>query len=110
MTRPFLTSLLLFGLSGPALAQPPEKAASTPAATVYPAVKFGVMSFLQYAAELHERDGYNAFDVTAATSTSKRDSRSAFASVLRQTCARRPTSTSIGTWRCASSTPRSTCR
>src|SRR5688500_14339106 len=64
MTRPFLTSLLLFGLSGPALAQAPEKAAATPAATVYPAVKFGVVSFLQYAAELHERDGYNAFDVT----------------------------------------------
>jgi hypothetical protein len=27
-------------------------------------VSFGVMSFLQYAAELHEMDGYNAFDVT----------------------------------------------
>ena len=33
-------------------------------ATVYPAVKFGVVSFLQYAAELHESDGYNSFDVT----------------------------------------------
>jgi hypothetical protein len=27
-------------------------------------VTFGVQSFLQYAYELHERDGYNAFDVT----------------------------------------------
>jgi hypothetical protein len=27
-------------------------------------VTFGVVSFLQYAAELHEQDGYNAFDVT----------------------------------------------
>jgi hypothetical protein len=27
-------------------------------------VTFGVVSFLQYAAELHESDGYNAFDVT----------------------------------------------
>jgi hypothetical protein len=64
MTRLCLTSLLFLGLSGPALAQAPEKPAAAPAATVYPAVKFGVMSFLQYAAELHERDGYNAFDVT----------------------------------------------
>ena len=30
----------------------------------FPAVTFGVVSFLQYAAELHEQDGYNAFDVT----------------------------------------------
>jgi len=27
-------------------------------------VTFGILSFLQYAAELHEEDGYNAFDVT----------------------------------------------
>lgn len=63
MNRFLLTSLLSLGLSGPALAQAPDKAAAPPA-TVYPAVKFGVVSFLQYAAELHERDGYNAFDVT----------------------------------------------
>jgi hypothetical protein len=27
-------------------------------------VTFGILSFLQYSAELHEEDGYNAFDVT----------------------------------------------
>jgi hypothetical protein len=27
-------------------------------------VSFGILSFLQYSAELHEEDGYNAFDVT----------------------------------------------
>jgi len=58
-----LTSLVLSSLAGPALAQTPANAAGTPA-TTYPNVTFGVTSFLQYAAELHERDGYNAFDVT----------------------------------------------
>ena len=42
---------------------PGRKPAAAPA-TAYPSVTFGVVSFLQYAAELHERDGYNAFDVT----------------------------------------------
>ena len=36
----------------------------TPAPTNFPAVTFGVVSFLQYAAELHGSDGYNSFDVT----------------------------------------------
>ena len=31
---------------------------------VYPRVTFGVVTFLQFAAELHEQEGYNAFDVT----------------------------------------------
>jgi len=64
MHRLCLTSIVLLGLSGPALAQAPGNAAATPATTDYPAVTFGVISFLQYSAELHERDGYNAFDVT----------------------------------------------
>jgi len=54
---------LLWTLSAPALAQSPENPASTPQAAT-PAVTFGILSFLQYAAELHEEDGYNAFDVT----------------------------------------------
>jgi hypothetical protein len=54
---------LLWTLSAPALAQSPENPTSTPQ-TSTPAVTFGVLSFLQYAAELHEEDGYNAFDVT----------------------------------------------
>ena len=59
-----LTSFVVLSLSGRALAQTTPDAATTPATTNYPAVTFGVVSFLQYAAELHESDGYNAFDVT----------------------------------------------
>jgi hypothetical protein len=36
----------------------------TPIPTNLPVVSFGVVSFLQYDAELHESNGYNAFDVT----------------------------------------------
>ena len=85
VNRLCLTSLVLLSLSGPALAQDPEipvtaPVPATPAPTPVPApadagpattapvnvpaVTFGVVSFLQYAAELHESDGYNAFDVT----------------------------------------------
>src|SRR5262245_42559504 len=35
-----------------------------PPAGNFPVVSFGVLTFLQYQAELHEADGYNAFDVT----------------------------------------------
>jgi hypothetical protein len=63
MTRFCLTSLVFLGLAGAAAAQTPDSTAAGPA-TTYPTVTFGVSSFLQYAAELHERDGYNAFDVT----------------------------------------------
>ena len=63
MNRLFVTTTLLWTLSAPALAQSPENPAPTPA-TGTPAVTFGILSFLQYSAELHEEDGYNAFDVT----------------------------------------------
>lgn len=63
MHRLFLIAIVWFGLSGPAMAQAPEKPA-TPATTNFPAVTFSVQSFLEYRAELHEMDGYNAFDVT----------------------------------------------
>ena len=59
-----LTSFVVLSLAGRALAQTTPDAATRPATTNYPAVTFGVVSFLQYAAELHEQDGYNAFDVT----------------------------------------------
>jgi hypothetical protein len=59
-----VTAIVFLCLSGPALAQTPANTAATPPDTTYPAVTFGIQSFLQYAAELHERDGYNAFDVT----------------------------------------------
>ena len=65
MNRLGLTSIVLLGLCGPALAQAPEKpAATTPPTAAAPVVTFGVVSFLQYAAALHEQDGFNAFDVT----------------------------------------------
>ena len=55
--------MAMWGIAGAAFAQSPEPAAAAPAASA-PAVTFGVLSFLQYDAELHEQDGYNAFDVT----------------------------------------------
>ena len=58
-----LLSLVMSSLAVPALAQTQgAPAGSRP--TAYPFVTFGIDSFLQYSAELHERDGYNAFDVT----------------------------------------------
>jgi len=44
--------------------QTSPRGAVTPAASNFPVVSFGVQSFLQYDAELHEANGYNAFDVT----------------------------------------------
>jgi hypothetical protein len=66
VNRFLLTTIALLSLSGPALAQAPpaEDTQDTSSSTSFPAVKFGVLSYFQYAAELHERDGYNAFDVT----------------------------------------------
>ncbi len=61
-----LTALVWLSLAGPALAQGPENPTPAPATTVAtaPVVTFGVLSFLQYSAALHEQDGFNAFDVT----------------------------------------------
>ena len=53
MNRLFVTTTLLWTLSAPALAQSPENPATTPSTTT-PAVSFGILSFLQYSAELHE--------------------------------------------------------
>jgi hypothetical protein len=64
MNRLWLTSILLLSLSRAALAQTPADAPPTPATGDFPVVTFGVTSFLQYDAELHESNGYNAFDVT----------------------------------------------
>jgi hypothetical protein len=56
-------SLVMSGLAVPAQAQTQgAPAGSRPSS--YPFVTFGIDSFLQYSAELHEQDGYNAFDVT----------------------------------------------
>jgi hypothetical protein len=64
MNRLCLTSIVWLSLSAPALAQAPENPPATPASGTFPVVTFGVVSFLQYSAELHESDGYNAFDIT----------------------------------------------
>jgi len=63
MNRLSLAALLLLSVSGPSWAQTPADASDT-RATSYPHVTFGATTFLQYSAELHEQDGYNAFDVT----------------------------------------------
>jgi hypothetical protein len=47
-----------------AAAQAPERPASTPISSSFPSVTFGILTFLQYQAQLHESNGYNAFDVT----------------------------------------------
>ena len=64
MNRLPLTAIAMLSLCSSAWAQTPEKEAPTPAPASYPVVSFGVVSFLGYSAELHESDGYNAFDVT----------------------------------------------
>jgi len=64
MNRLCLTSIVLLSLSVTAFAQEPQDAAAAPPTAPAPIVTFGVVSFLQYDAELHESNGYNAFDVT----------------------------------------------
>jgi hypothetical protein len=54
---------MVFGWSGVASAQTTPDPANTNTANEG-RVTFGVVSFLQYGYELHERDNYNAFDVT----------------------------------------------
>src|SRR4051812_20801927 len=63
MNRVCLTAVILSTVCSTALAQAPETPPAVPT-TVAPVVTFGVVSFLQYSADLHEADGYNAFDVT----------------------------------------------
>jgi hypothetical protein len=64
VTRFCLTLFAVVSMAGVAAAQTTGDTATRPANSNFPAVTFGVVSFLQYAAELHEQDGYNAFDVT----------------------------------------------
>src|SRR5689334_11439580 len=63
MKRFLSTFVAVMSLTASVSAQTPDTSASA-SGTTYPAVSFGVVSFLQFAAELHESDGYNAFDVT----------------------------------------------
>jgi hypothetical protein len=49
---------------GAARAQTPAPAATPTAEPDYPIVRVGVLSYVQYDAELENRDGYNVFDLT----------------------------------------------
>ena len=64
VTRYCVTLFAVVSMAGVVSAQTTGDTATRPANSNFPAVTFGVVSFLQYAAELHEQDGYNAFDVT----------------------------------------------
>ena len=64
MNRLCLTAIVVLTLSGLAFAQTPETPAAAPATPTFPEVTLGVVSFLQYSAELEESDEFNAFDVT----------------------------------------------
>jgi hypothetical protein len=64
MHRLCLTAIAVVTLSGPALAQTQQNQVSTPATATFPQVTLGVVTFLQYSAELEESDEFNAFDVT----------------------------------------------
>ena len=69
MNRLLLAAIVVLSVAAPAFAQDPEipvtaPAVATAAQPAFPLVTFGVASFLQYSAELHESDGYNAFDIT----------------------------------------------
>ncbi len=59
-----LCVMVLLGLAGVAHAQDPAAAPANTNTANEGRVTFGVVTFLQYDYELHERDNYNAFDVT----------------------------------------------
>ena len=64
MTTRIVAALVAVFLStAPAWAQTPAPAAP-PAEPDYPIVRVGVVSYVQYDAELKNRDGFNAFDLT----------------------------------------------
>ena len=71
MTHTCLTVVLVLCLAHSSFAQQPQPAPppSPPTAAaepVYPVIRVGMLSYLQYNAELKNRDGFNAFDVTRA--------------------------------------------
>jgi hypothetical protein len=65
--RFFLTAIAVLSFSGSVLAQAPAPADAQDVAGSsgpFPAVTFGVQTFLEYGADLHESNNFNAFDVT----------------------------------------------
>ena len=65
MTRAVLSLVAILLSACPVLAQTPAPAAA-PAEPDYPIVRIGVLSYVQYDAELENRDDFNAFDLTRA--------------------------------------------
>src|ERR1044071_7012231 len=61
-TRFLLAFAILVAASGSALAQTPAPAPAPE--PDYPIIRVGVLSYVQYDAELENRQGYNAFDLT----------------------------------------------
>lgn len=59
-----LSVVMVLGAFGVAYAQATPDPAATTTAVNEGRVTFGVLSYLQYDVELHEQDGYNAFEVT----------------------------------------------
>jgi len=70
MTRALLVVVLLIVVALPVLAQspqtPPPAPPPAPTQPEYPIVRVGMVSYLQYAAEVENREGLNSFDVTRA--------------------------------------------
>lgn len=67
MTRALIClTAVLFASTVSAQSTSQNPAPSQPVAPEYPIVRFGVLSYLQYASELENKDGLNAFDVTRA--------------------------------------------
>ena len=63
MTRPSLTLIALVMSARAAFAQSAQPPA-TPAEPDYPIIRIGVLSYVQYDAELTNRDAFNVFDLT----------------------------------------------
>jgi hypothetical protein len=61
---PVKPSIVLPTTTTPEPEQSQQRAVASPSAGNFPVVTFGVTSFLQYEAQLHEANGYNSFDVT----------------------------------------------
>jgi hypothetical protein len=65
MTKRIVIAFALMLVSiGAARAQTPAPAATPAPEPEYPVVRVGVLSYVQYDAELENRDGYNVFDLT----------------------------------------------
>ena len=66
MTRIFLTAAVVLSFVAQAFGQAAQTPPAPAPAPDYPIVRVGVLSYVQYDAELKNRDDYNNFDVTRA--------------------------------------------